>query len=239
MRIHAMKKNALKTLSILAAATAVLTGCQKHIVQSQSSPIAYLYLAQESPDAPAMDVYFNMSMVNTQPFGYPQTTQHYLQINPGLYAFQFTIHGTQTVIATASDSLHANTPYSLFLYDTAASLKTMIIQDSFASASSTSAYVRFLDLSPGADTVDLYQNTNKLLSLRTFADNVQQPSLAIFQSVDPGIYTFTAIDHQTGDTLGSQANMLLQNGMGYTLVLRGLPHRTDSLATHLDYMLNQ
>lgn len=226
-------------MALAVAGTGILAGCQKSIVPKQSSsPITYLYMAQESPDAPAMDVYFNMSMVNTQPFAYPQTTQHYLQLNPGMYAFQFTLRGTQTVVATASDSLHTNVPYSLFVYDTAAALKTTIIQDSFPVSTTGSAYVRFLHFSPGPDTVDVYQNTTKLFSLRTFADIVSQPPLAIFQTTDPGIYTFTAIDHQTGDTLGTQPNLMLQGGTGYTLVLRGLPNRTDSLATSLDYMVN-
>ena len=238
MRSTFLNKISLQMMAIATAAAGILTGCQKNIVQSQSSPITYLYMAQESPDAPAMDVYFNMSKVNTQPFGYPQTTQHYLQLNPGMYAFQFTLSGTQTVVATASDSLHTNTAYSLFVYDTAAALKTMIIQDSFPLSTSNTAYVRFLHFSPGPDTVDVYQNTTKLFSLRTFADNVSQPSQAIFQSTDPGIYTFTAIDHQTGDTLGTEPNLMLQGGIGYTLLLRGLPHRTDSLATSLDYMVN-
>lgn len=238
MRRTSLKKASLWMMVLAAAGAGILAGCQKSIVKSQSSPVTYLYLAQESPDAPAMDVYFNMSKVNTQPFGYPQTTQHYLQLNPGLYAFQFTINGTQNILATASDSLHTNTPYSLFVYDTAAALKTMIIQDSFPVSTTSAAYVRFLHFSPGPDTVDVYQNTTKLFSLRTFADNVSQPSQAIFQSTDPGIYTFTAIDHQTGDTLGTQPHLMLQTGTGYTLVLRGLPQRKDSLATSLDYMVN-
>jgi hypothetical protein len=237
-----MKRNVI-TLPFVAIASLLLmsglTGCLKNNNDSSTQPQAAVSILQVSPSDVSMDLYVNDDKINTTAITYPAAA--YKTLKSATYTFSLLNATTGDTIARRTDSLQS-AYYSLIVYDTASATNMLLFQDQFQSSSSNSGlFLRYLQLSPDAGPVDFYINTTLASAERDFADIVYDPENAIFDGIDAGVYNFTAVSENTGDTLASLSNVTLtsQNGNAYTLMLRGLAsHGTDSLGLKLTLQAN-
>lgn len=231
-----MKKNVLVFSLFSLLCTAGMTLLNSCLKQDNTPPQqqARISLLQASPAGPAMDLYMNGTKINSgQVINYPFSA--YFPQKPGNYSISFADAASGDTLVSHTDSVMAGGLYSLIVYDTGSRRDFMFFPDQFEQSSDNStAYIRFLQLSPDAGLTDLYVGTTKKYVQRGFADNLQNSSRAEFGTITPGTYSFTAISSATGDTLGSQQNITLVAGGAYTLFLQGLAGRTDSLGVKLN-----
>lgn len=193
-------------------------------------------LLQASPGAPPLYLYGNENKMTTEPLKY--LVRGPLTPTVGNYVFSLVNFNSGDTLVRLADSVEP-AYHSMIIYDTASAMKIMYFTDQFDNSSDgNSAYIRFLQLSPDADPVDVYVNEDKTYSHRLFADNLIEPSLAKFTPIDAGTYSFAALNAQ-GDTLGSLSGITLSGQAVFTLFLRGLAsHSQDTLGLKLDIMNN-
>jgi len=236
-----MKRNVL-TLSVVSIAAVLLvtslTGCLKNNNDS-TQPGAAVSVLQASPSDAKMDLYFNTEKINTNgPMTYPSAG--YKSVKAGNYMFSLVNSATGDTIVQRTDSLESSY-YSLIVYDTGAATSMMLFPDQFQSASTSGTFIRYLQLSPDAGPVNFRIDTLLASDYRTFADNVTDPSRAIFDGIDQGVYSFTALNANTGDTLATLPSVTIspqQGASAYTLILRGLASHQDSLGLKLTLQAN-
>lgn len=228
-----MKKNVfLLSLAALTGMT-VFSSCLKSNSNNNTQPQAAVSVLQASPDAPPLDLLYNTTKVASA-ITYNQNGLTYPQ--PGNYDISIVNTNTGDKLAEISDSIQS-AYYSLVIYDTAANRKIMLIQDQFEENQDPSkAFLRFLQLTPGLNPVDIYMDSVKLYSGRTFADNLQSSSLAQFKAISAGTHSFYALDANS-DTLGTIKDVNL-GAHAYTIYLSGLQGRTDSLGVTLRGIIN-
>lgn len=231
-----MKKNVWK-LSMMMAALAGITlfsSCLNSDDDYTPEPQAGLFLLHAAPGIGGTDVYLNTTKLFDPVFKFTYHTSRGVKPADYRIAFVSPVSGSTDTLAAVSDSLKDRQTYSAILYDTASAVKVMLIEDRFESAQSNgSAFLRFLQLSPGDLSVTVNIDKDQFTANRHFADNVVQPDLAKFQPLSYGTYSFTALD-ANGDTLGqAESKELVANGY-YTLYLTGYEGATeDSLKIKL------
>lgn len=236
-----MKRNVI-TLSLASAAVLLvtgLTGCLKSKNNNSTQPGAAVSILQASPSAVAMDLYMNQDKVNSTPMTYPAAA--FKTAKAATYAFSLVNSATGDTIDHRTDSLES-AYYSLIVCDTGSATTMFLTQDQFqASSSNSGLYLRYLQLSPDAGPVNFFINTSMASSSRTFADFVTNPDDVIFNGLDAGTYSFTAISANSGDTLATLPNVTIsaQSANAFTMMLRGLAsHGSDSLGLKLTLQAN-
>jgi hypothetical protein len=217
----------------------LLSGCLKGDNSSPQQQNGIVSLLQASPGAPPLNLYFNQDKMTDQPIKY--LVRGPLQPAIGNYVFSAVDFNSGDTLVRHADSVKP-AYYSMIIYDTPSDMKMMYFADQFDNSSSADAssiaYIRFLQLSPDAEPVNVYFNKEKKYSHRMFADNLIDPSLAKFTSINAGTYSFAALNAQ-GDTLGSISDITLPGQAVFTLFLRGLAsHTQDTLGLKLDIMNN-
>jgi|GEM_PF-5619223 hypothetical protein len=215
----------------------LLSGCLKGNDSPNGPQNGVVSILQASPGAPPMYLFANENKMTEEPLKY--LVRGPLTPSLGNYVFSVVNFNSGDTLIRHADSVKP-AYYSLIIYDTASAMKMMYFADQFDNASDPggSAYIRFLQLSPDAEPVDVYFNEEKTYSHRRFADNVANPSLAEFTPITAGKYSFTALNAQ-GDTLGSLSDITLPGQAVFTLFLRGLAsHTQDTLGLKLDIMNN-
>lgn len=230
-----MKKNVfLLSLASIAGMT-LFSSCLKHN-DTKSTPSSAISVLHAAPGEPALDFYINSDKITSTPL--PYTKGGSLQEASGTYNFNFVNPANSDTVVHAQDSLKPGKFYSFIVYDTTTPLKLMTIQDDFAtSQDASSSYIRFLQLVPGNDVVNVYIDSVKSFSSRTFADNLADASRSKFSLVSQGSHDYTAVS-AAGDTLGQLTNIALRPGGAYTVYLSGIHGHTDTTGVKLRVMAN-
>ncbi|WP_110833142.1 DUF4397 domain-containing protein [Pedobacter nutrimenti] len=146
----------------------------------------------------------------------------------GAYKAKFTIASNTESVITKDISLAPDKAYSLFLIDKADKLDYLLINDDL-SKTGEKAFVRFINLSPDAASLDLAVKGGAVL----IGDKVYKASSA-FTEVDPKDYVFEIRDKATGTVKGAAlASITLAKGKYYTVTALGLlqPTGTDQAFT--------
>lgn len=235
-----MKKQWMLWSSLVGCSLFLLTACLKND-NTTPSEIGYMSIIQASPDAPGFHIFYNGNeLTQGGLFTYPQSSDHYLNLDPGNFQLRF-VSNSDTLVAV-DDSMQNNNTYSLIVYDSAAAIKSMFLHDNLSGINdhSNQMGIRCLNLAPGSEPVDFYLDTVRLSSGRTFADNVSDPSLGEFTYLDPPTDTVHLIirSSATGDTLARYPEVFSLRAGVFTFYLRGIPTRTDSLGLNADYFVN-
>ena len=146
-----------KLLTLAAAATLSLNllGCAANdgtgVTGAESAP-AELRVAHLSPDAPAVDVWVDGSVVlSNVPF---QTISGYLAVPAGTYRVQVTPAGaTEPVVIDATLPLSSGVSYTVAATGLLAGIQPIVLEDDRMAGSG--AKVRFVHASPDAPNVDV------------------------------------------------------------------------------------
>lgn len=228
-----MKKNVFLLSLATLAGVSLLSSCLKNSSGGNNAPQAILSVLQASPDAPSLDLYYNTQKVASA-VTYNQNGVTYAQ--PNNYKISLVNTSTGDTLNQITDSIQS-AYYSLIVYDTAANRDIMLIRDQFEQTQDQSAgFVRFLQLAPGLQSVNVYMDSVNMFQGRHFADNLTNSGLAEFAAISSGKHSFYALSDQ-GDTLGTLKDITLSTS-AYTIYLSGLSGRTDSLGIKLRAMQN-
>jgi hypothetical protein len=218
------KKNLITTICAVVGASALFSSCLKESNSSYySSPVALVTVVQASPDEPQLDFYLDNNQINSSAISYGDNID-YFRAYTGKRNAYFYSTGTISKVASDTLTLNGNTAYSLFLTNTKANPKILVVTDSLKKPTTGNASVRFINLSPDSQPVSLaIQNVQVLVTNQAFKG--YSPFIPVTGN---SVYTFLVRQGTTNTVLATLANITLKAGYVYTIWYHGLTTPTNS-----------
>lgn len=205
------KLSSFRYIAVLLVGLLGLSACQKGTTDDTVRGAFTLYNA--SPTAATYDVYLNDTKMNSAalPLG---GNLLYTEHTAGNYTLKFTVAGRAESVFTKEITVPGYTYSSIFLIGKPSAFDLYTVTDDLSNTSTTSAFVRFINVSPDAGTLDLFSKTTAI------ASGVAYKNATKFVAVDAGSHTFDV--KQSGTTKVSTASMNLVAGYKYTVLVRGM-----------------
>lgn len=117
-------------------------------------------------------------------------------------------------LASADVTLNQGEYFSVFAVNTFDNIELAVYNDSLAQPAANTARIRFINLSPDADAINI-EGTSQ-----NFAENLEFKDATGFTSISNGTYEFTFTDSETGEELLTTTTSLLA-GRAYTIFTKG------------------
>ena len=134
-------------------------------MSESSNNFIYMRLLNASPDSPAFDVYIN-NKIYASAFKYRDFTE-YFSGQPGTYNIKiYPANNKTNLLIDRNIDLYKNNIYTVALmglYDLG-NLDINLISDHSRNTSKRYAYIRFVNLSPTSDELDIKLNNNLVVS---------------------------------------------------------------------------
>lgn len=179
------------------------------------SAYSYLSIGNFSPTLQTYDTYINGVKSNSSgavPF---TGISAYTTLTAGDQKLSFTNDAGAEILLTKNIKLDESQAYSAFLIDKSDKMDVLLIKDDFTTVSTEKAFIRFINLSPDAPTLDLsLSNDVNLVSMLAYK------SASEFQHIDPKTYSFTVSSN--GILKASLNDQVLTAGAYYTVFSKGL-----------------
>ncbi len=153
---------------------------------------------------------------------YDDLTFNYIKIASGINSFRLTNSFDSSVVFNSMVILEKDTNYSAFAYGTQSRINLLLLKDGINPAQSNISYVRFIHLSPDADSV--------VFSFDNFSFNLKlaYKSYSPFIPISPGVFNLRVKSTFTGAELLESDSLNLEAGYKYTVLLKGYynpPHK--------------
>ena len=212
-------KTSAKKLYLLIVGAFILisvlfVSCAKEI---EVETYSYLSITNSSPTLGTYNIYLDGNQSNASgalAFG---GMMAYGTLTSGEHTLKFTTESNTDALLTKTITMEDNGIYSAFLIDRAENMDLLVVKDDLSTASTEKAFVRFINLSPDAPSLDLsVAEGEALISGKTYK------SASSFQTIDPNTYTFNIKDQSTGLTIATVANQELTAGRYYTIISKGM-----------------
>ena len=177
-------------------------------------PVCYVSLYNASPNAPDLDIIVDDEKINTVPFDYGLNTG-YLVFSSGSRNLKFGPYGGSVITIDTLLTLDTDKNYSIFVVDEFEKASILRMFDDPTAPASGNARVRFLNLSPDSEPLQLKIKdvAVPLTSGQSFAD----PSN--FMDLEAKSYIFEITSG--GIVVDELPNTQIQSGMFYTIIVRG------------------
>lgn len=199
---------------VAVAAITLISACGKS--DNQVPEYGSLSIYNASPSSATYDVYLNSSKVNSAALPYAGGVK-YIQLTAGSYETKFTIASETASVYTKTGITVANNAFStLYLTGTTGNFDGLVLADEFAGAATDKAHVRFINLSPDANALDLRikDATSNLTSNKAYK------AYSGFTAVDAGAKVFEIKETSSG-TVKTTVERTLVNGTFYTIIAGG------------------
>jgi len=193
----------------------VIFSCNKDV--PEPDPVSYLNLYNAVPDSPQLDVYLNGTKVTNSSFDYAEFSG-YLSFPIGTSVMSFNSYGTATKLLETNVVTERDKSYTMFLIVESDKLETWLLTDASSQVRLDSAKVRFVQLSPDADEVDIVvSGTNGA----TLFSGKPYKSATSFVNIKPDSYSLTIKRKSDGTELVTVPNLKIEAAKYYTLTARG------------------
>lgn len=187
--------------------------------------ISGLSLIHASPTTEKLDVFVDNSRATINDFAYGSKID-YLNAYSGNRKVDVTKKGTGVTLKTDAIVLAPNKGYSLFVIDKLENIKFLLLEDDLAKPATGKAKIRFVNLSPDADALNLAID-GKPTDLFT---NKAFKEYSTFEAIDPGDnIKFLVKNKTTGNVEASIADVKIEAGKIYTIYAKGLKAATDEM----------
>lgn len=207
--------------ALLSIGALTIQSCSKENAPVQE--IAFLNITNTSPSLATFNIFVDQSIINqgAVPFG---GTTGYLRIPAGAHNIKFTTAGNEPVI-TKSLSFENNSITSLFLIGKPANAEYFTVKDQLGSITSSKAFVRFINLSSDAPSLDLTEKDGDVI----ISNNAYKTASA-FKEIDPKSYVlqFKITNTETEMERGTLETFEFKAGISYTVIAAGLVGATDT-----------
>lgn len=198
-----------------------LTSCNKDDDTDVVEPadISYVSLYHFSPNAPAIDIFFDNRRVNYNPLRYSNFTS-YLNFYSGERNMRVRPANASNVIIDTTLTLMQGQAYSLIYVNPLTSIRALLVKDSLVALAAGQAAVRFIHLSPDAPAVDVIRFAENETARPLFGNQAYLQA-SPFVLVESGVQSFEI------NTAGGVAPVLsvpdvnLLSGGVYTIIARG------------------
>jgi len=207
-----------KSVRILAYITlfglAGLSACKK---EAETLPDgAFIRFINASPTLGTYNIYLDDKMVNTAaiPFG---GTVSYAAYIFGNHVVKYTTASNPQSVLTKQITLTAKQIHSAYLIDKNDKMDVLLVIDDAGTASTTKAFVKFINLSPDAPSLNLdIMGGANLIKDKTYKNG------SPYIQVDPKTYDFDIKDSATGAVKTTLMGVDMVAGRYYTIISRGL-----------------
>ncbi|MBN1259185.1 MAG: DUF4397 domain-containing protein [Anaerolineae bacterium] len=179
---------------------------------------ARVRVVHASPDAPAVDVWVNDSIIafNNAPF---KGITGYAELDPATYNVKVVPTGaTEPVVIEADLGLAANTDYTVVALNTLANIEPLVLVDNNSQPAAGKAHVRFVHASPDAPAVDIAVAGGGPVLF----SNVAFKEIGDYLPVDAGTYDLEVRVAGSDTVALSVPGLALADGTVYTVFAMGL-----------------
>ena len=209
-----------------------LSSCLKSHDATPPTPVALLSVIQDSPGQPPLDFTLDGTRVNTNQIIYGGGLD-YFRAFVGTRTAAFVKSGAGGVVFSDTLNLKQNFAYTLCLINKAATPGFLKLNDAITQPASGSANLRFVNLSPDANAVDLAVKDGAVL-----VANKNFKGYSGFASITGKTYSFEIRQAGTSTVLTTLTNVTINSGYVYTIYLRGLAGATDATKLTADLIIN-
>lgn len=182
--------------------------------KNQPVPVAYVSIYHASPNAPELDVFVDDRQVNRLEF---TDYTGYLNFYTGTRNFKINPFNASNTLIDTTVTFTDGAFYSMFIVNNLPNVEALTVRDSASAPSAGKTKVRFINLSPDANALDVTSNDSD--SLLFAAQEFKQPS--DFLEVDAEQYSFVIKPAGGSDELVSVSDINFQPGRFYTIIARG------------------
>jgi len=223
-------------LSIILSTIIFIAACSK---SSNPSPTpttgtAYVSVTNASPTATSYGVYSDTTNIYTNgTLGYGYTTgvaggNPYSTVTSGNHSIKL-MSGGNSVFLDSNGTFANGGYYSFFVYDTGNQVKTLALNDNLTPPASGSAEVRFLNLSPNSQSLNVWlinadTTTKDSVSLSsipyTGSSVANTDSLSSFKTITAGTYK-VLLNSNVELNLFQNDSVAFANGKIYTIYAKG------------------
>ena len=176
---------------------------------------ARVMLVHASPDAPAVDAFFDGSPVSSDPLSFPQASG-YLEIAAGKRRLAINAAGTNTAVIKASPVLEAGASYSIFAINKVDKIEPLVLVDKISTPAAGWAHLRFVHLVPDAPKVSVKFRGHDVFTHLSFKD------ATAFTPVPGGTGKLEVVLAADGQTVVTLPHVDLSSGASYTIFARGI-----------------
>lgn len=178
-------------------------------------PNSYIRIFHASPDAPAVDVYANGSLI-VKGLAYKQFSQ-YIPLLAGNYDIQVYPSGQMTnPVINTNVFVPPNTVFNVAAIGNLSDISLYLIHEPTTAQNFGRPCIRFIHLSPNAPAVDI-----RLSSGTKLFDTVSYKDITRYACIPSGIYTFTVNLAGTGNVVLAVPNVRLDPNNYYTIYAVG------------------
>lgn len=234
MKTHSKSLNITsKLFCALFALTVTLAACSK---REPTPPIeaAGIGFIHASPGTGALDFGVDGQKVNS--FTYNTQSFGYYTAYPGTRLIGVVKKDSSTYLTKESVDLKPATFYSIFVVDTLKSTKLLVLEDDLTAPAADKAKIRFVNLSPGSQALDLAVSgaDTALVKNKAFKE------FSTFAPIAPNAaYSFDVKQAGTTTVKATLPAVKIEAGKIYTIWARGLSSKTDSTAFGLSVITNK
>ncbi|MFC4212223.1 DUF4397 domain-containing protein [Pedobacter lithocola] len=212
--IFLLRKSYIYSLVILLIAV-LISSCVK--TDATDTTISYLRVVNSSPGLATYNVYLNGSAINSASLPFAGSLA-YTSKTAGTYSLKFTSGSNTESLLTKDVTLNQNTRYSYYLINKPGQLDGLLIGDDLSMPSTDKAYIRFINLSPDAPSLDLFKTS----TTTSYATNKAFKTAGGFVAIDAGTYSLDAKDTATGSVKTTITDAVFVAGYHYDVICGGL-----------------
>lgn len=215
----------LSNYKVIIAAFALAIGfasCSK--TKSTPIQISGLSIIHASPTTEKLDVYIDNTRATATDFAFG-TKMDYLNAYSGNRRVDVAKQGTSVSLKSEVITLDPQLGYSLFVIDKLENVKFLLLKDDLTAPATGKAKVRFVNLSPDSDPLDLavVGKTDPIATNKAFKD------FSTFEVIDAADkVTFNVKNKTTGAILATLTDVKIETGKIYTVYAKGLKASTDA-----------
>nr|WP_198160803.1 DUF4397 domain-containing protein [Pedobacter panaciterrae] len=206
-------------ICIVAIVILLLTLLMQSCKNSDPAPnpeLSLLSVTNASPTLATYNFYLNQSKVNSGALPYAVPVP-YFRLSPGEFAAKLTTESSTESLLTKTLKFDNNKIYSLFIVGKATSLDYLLITDDIKVPADEKAFVRFINLSPDAPTLNLAFKDSV-----TLATDKAYKAASDFVEIPAKIYSFQIKDKASGDVKKELKDIDIKKGKIYTIISKGL-----------------
>ena len=174
----------------------------------------YIRFFNASPGEQRVDIYVNGRKVASNLL-YRNFTE-YMKVFPGWYRIAVFAAGTRTNPLTVTTlRVLPNRIYTAAVIGLAGEISVQMIQDDRRVLNQNQAYIRFVQLSPNAPTMDAYWDDSLVLAEINYQD------VSRYLAATPGQHNLKMRDYLSGANILEDPDIDLQGGKAYTIYIVG------------------
>ncbi|MGN0136945.1 DUF4397 domain-containing protein [Anaerotignum sp.] len=174
----------------------------------------YIRFMNASPGETRVDIYVNGRKVASNLL-YRNFTE-YMKVFPGWYRIAVYAAGTiRNPLTVTTLQVQANSITTLAVIGLAGDISTLAINDSRRFLNRNRAYVRFVQLSPNAPTMDAYWDDALVVSELNYED------ISRYMTATPGSHNLKMRDSLSGANLVEHPDVQVEGGKAYTIYVVG------------------